>query len=205
MGGLGDVFLTSFIGLAERNAGTILGLFVGNAVRFGDSIQLMHVATGCYLHSHDRRYSHDGGSGQQQITGYYGFDSNNYWLVLGPNGQPDDYKSREIVRNGDLIRLRHLETGRKLHSHQGIRSPVTSQQEVTGFGDPNSGDKNDHWRVELKLGGLWYERIHLRLIHVESSHALHSHYGHSDPEQTSGHQEITCYSGRDDNDWWRVK
>jgi hypothetical protein len=31
---------------------------------------------------------------------------------------------------------------------------------------------------------------------------LHSHSGASHKDHTAGQQEVTCFAGRDDNDWW---
>jgi dolichyl-phosphate-mannose--protein O-mannosyl transferase len=44
----------------------------------------------------------------------------------------------------------------------------------------------------------------MRLIHVNTNHALHSHFGYSHPNWTASQQEVTGFSGRDDNDWWSL-
>jgi len=171
------------------------------AVRYDDDIKLSHLWTGMTLHSHPLNYGHPGSSGQQQVTAFEGYDANDCWLVKGPDGQPDYYKAGECVRNGDVIRLMHVQTGRNLHSHSGHPSPVTGQQEVTCFGDNGVGDFNDNWRVELD-DNRWYAGSRLRLIHVATDCALHSHPHQSDPQWTAGQQEVTAYPYRDDNDWW---
>ncbi len=40
----------------------------------------------------------------------------------------------------------HLGTGSNLHTH-GIRSPLSNQHEVTGFGQAGEGDSGDDWKV----------------------------------------------------------
>ena len=56
--------------------------------------------------------------------------------------------------------------------------------------------------MEVDGGGEWKAGKRVRLIHVPTDHALHSHGGWSHPEWTMGQQEVTCYQWRDDNDWW---
>ena len=55
----------------------------------------------------------------------------------------------ELVRDGQLVRLEHLATGRNLHSHR-EPAPVTKRHfQVTGYGENGTGDANDVWRVHL--------------------------------------------------------
>lgn len=91
-----------------------------------------------------------------------------------------------------------MTTGRNLHSHKGVKSPATGQQEVTCFGDKGEGDNNDFWIIEFeknnckehKLGKLFLQKFfklddklrtgtYFRLVHKTTNHALHSHEGHS--------------------------
>jgi hypothetical protein len=99
-----------------------------------------------------------------------------------------------------VVRLEHVLTKRNLHSHGGIPSPITKQQEVTCFGTNGVGDGNDNWRVEVEGGGQWAYGKRLRLIHVSTNHALHSHEPFTHPTYTAGQQEVTGFPGRDDND-----
>jgi dolichyl-phosphate-mannose--protein O-mannosyl transferase len=154
------------------------------------------------LHSHALNYGHPGTSGQQQVTAFGGYDDNDLWRVKGPHGQPESSRQGQAVQHGEIVRLEHISTRRNLHSHGGIPSPVTGQQEVTGFGSNGIGDSNDNWRVEVEGGGWWTPGKRVRLIHANTNHALHSHSGFSHPSWTAGQQEVTGFAGRDDNDWW---
>jgi dolichyl-phosphate-mannose--protein O-mannosyl transferase len=120
--------------------------------------------------------------------------------VKVPHGQPEFDKAGEPVRHGDVIRLEHLNTHVNLHSHRNYPSPITGQQEVTGFGHAENGDGHDNWRVEVYCRGIWYVGRKIKLIHVDTNHALHSHAGFYVGEQ----QEVTCFHDRDANDWWKV-
>ncbi len=180
------------------------GLFFGPPVRFGEVITLKHRATGAKLHSHRCDYSHPGGSGQQQVTGFNRGNSDDLWKVLGPHPEPLAYGDGKAVVNGDSVRLRHQTTGRYLHSHGGFVSPATRQQEVTAFGEDGRGDDNDNWVVQLRFGDLWRRRSWLRLVHSNTRAALHSHAGHEIATCWEAQQEVTGFSGRDRNDWWSV-
>ncbi|WP_198351761.1 C1 family peptidase [Streptomyces typhae] len=174
----------------------------GVSVRHGATLRVRHAMTWANLHSHPYVYGHPGSSGQQQVTCYDGADDNDLWIVRGPDGTPSDHRVGQQVSHGDLIRLEHMATRRNLHSHGGVPSPVTGQQEVTCFGEGGQGDGNDTWRVEIEGGGTWQAGRRIRLIHVATGHALHSHRGHAHPDWTMGQQEVTCFAGRDANDLW---
>ncbi len=165
-------------------------------------IRLVHMATRCHLHSHSIDYNHPKTSGQQQITAFAGSDANDYWIVKGPDGKSESFKTGQPIENGDIIRLEHQATRMNLHSHRGFLSPITSQQEVTAFGVDGVGNFNDNWIVEVDGGERWYMSKRVRLIHAKTRCTLHSHAGQSHSEYTTGQQEVTCFAGRDDNDWW---
>lgn len=95
------------------------------------------------------------------------------------------------------MRLRHVATGTYLGSPRGSRSPVTGQQGV------RAGSSPDEWTVEVDGGGTWTAGARIRLVHVATGVTLHSHL-HSDERTTGGQQEVTGFTGRDDNDWWTV-
>ena len=172
-------------------------------VRTGDVVKLSHVWTGRTLHSHGLAYTHPGTSGQQQVTAFDGSDDNDLWRLAAPHGNAVGVGDGHALRHGDVLRLRHVETSRHLHSHRGFPSPVTGQQEVTAFGRGGAGDTNDDWRVEVDGGGRWRGGSRVRLVHVATGVALHSHRA-SDPQLTAGQQEVTGFAGRDGNDWWSL-
>jgi hypothetical protein len=174
----------------------------GQPARYGANIKAVHWVTGHTLHSHAINYSHSGSSKQQQVTCFGALDDNDWWRIKGPHGSPDGYKAGQAVQHGDIIRLEHVLTKRNLHSHGGFPSPVTRQQEVTCFGSNGIGDGNDNWRVEVEGEGTWAFGKRLRLVHVSTNHALHSHAWQTHPTYTVGQQEVTGYSLRDDNDRW---
>lgn len=65
-------------------------------------------------------------------------DENNLWFIKSYKGRRplwNDTQPITLVRNGDFVRLDHLETARNLHSHR-KPSPITkSHLQVTAYGE----------------------------------------------------------------------
>lgn len=109
-------------------------IFFFVAIVYGSLITLRHLdSVNGYLHSHKAFYPE--GSQQQQITLYPFRDDNNWWRILKANETEqkliedlmanDNKTPLQYVRNGDLVRLEHVETApRKLHSHD-EPAPIT--------------------------------------------------------------------------------
>ncbi|KAJ1798616.1 Dolichyl-phosphate-mannose--protein mannosyltransferase 1, partial [Coemansia sp. RSA 2399] len=139
---------------------TLDGVNLGHTPRdiyYGSRVRIRHDATNAgYLHSHLSNY--ETGSKQQQVT-LYGFrDDNNYWVLTRTDAAEEKYANSsdptalQQIKDGDIVRLLHWKTFRRLHSHN-ERPPVTTndyQNEVTGYGwEGFKGDSNDHWRVQI--------------------------------------------------------
>ncbi|KAK9455094.1 Dolichyl-phosphate-mannose-protein mannosyltransferase-domain-containing protein [Dipodascopsis uninucleata] len=175
-------------------------------VALGSHVTIRHLNTqGGYLHSHDHLYP--GGSKQQQITLYPHKDDNNIWLIDNiTSDNPIDFRAVSepvFLRNGDLIRLEHISTNRRLHSHD-VRPPVTEadwQNEVSAYGYKGfNGDANDHFRIEIveskSKPGKSCEYVRaietkFRLIHTITGCALFSHKIKL-PSWGYEQQEVTC-------------
>ncbi|RDW63878.1 hypothetical protein BP5796_10380 [Coleophoma crateriformis] len=187
-------------------------------VAFGSRISIRHHNTqGGYLHSHNLMYPT--GSKQQQITLYPHKDENNVWIAenqtapLDSNGQPingsrayDNISPPTFIKDGDTIKLYHITTDRRLHSHD-VRPPVTEadwQNEVSAYGyEGFEGDANDFFRVEIiksMSDGLEAkERLRtiqtkFKLVHIMTGCVLFSHKVKL-PDWASEQQEVTCAKG----------
>lgn len=174
-------------------------------VVYGSGICLQHLETKRNLNT-ERGFegvSHFSASDQQQVSTVSNVTTSTTWVVKGPHKQGERYNftPKMIIRNGDIIRLEHYNTQKNLHSHTGHRSAATKQQEVTCYGQDGVGDGNDDWRVEV-IGGdqVWAISSTVRLIHVNTKCALHSHNHNLD----KNNNEVTCYQKRDANDMWVV-
>lgn len=186
-------------------------------VAFGSTVSIRHHNTqGGYLHSHPSMYP--GGSNQQQITLYPHKDDNNLWLlenqtqpvdalnVTIPGPQAWSNLPTEWIRDGDILKLYHTPTHRRLHSHD-VRPPVTEadwQNEVSAYGyEGFEGDANDLFRVEIirsmSDGAVAKQRLRtietkFKLVHVMSGCVLFSHKVKL-PDWGYEQQEVTCARG----------
>ncbi|KAI8377651.1 MIR motif-containing protein [Radiomyces spectabilis] len=183
----------------ESNASYESGFPKDDIVRYGDHIYLKHCATGRLLSSNDEAY--EGGSGQQMVFASDDGDENvSVWKILTPSGSEE--RPGYEVGYDDILRLKHLGTGRHLHSHE-IESPITGQQEVSGFGNDDESDDNDLWVLE-RLGegdedSLWHVDTPVILRHAQTRNTLHSHNEAYDDEKN----EVTAYGAEsDENDAW---
>lgn len=178
-------------------------------VGYGSVVTIRHVHTqGGYLHSHPHAYP--GGSKQQQITLYPHRDENNKWRIVNasaPDAPPSydwDNIPLEYILTGSKIRLEHLNSDKRLHSHD-VRPPVSEvdfQNEVSGYGfEGFAGDANDDFVVEITKetrGRDRYARHRLRALrtHFRLRHAMTGCYLFSHkvklPDWGFEQQEVTC-------------
>jgi dolichyl-phosphate-mannose--protein O-mannosyl transferase len=168
----------------------------------GSIIKLKHKETNTRLHSHNVPYGT--GSGQQSVTGYPGSgDSNSYWIVKGPHGHT--CTPGTPIKNKEVIRLEHSNTGKNLHSHL-HQSPLSQQQEVSCF--QKEGDTGDNFRIVLndEKEEFWKQGKMMKFQHVDTGKYLHTHnirYRHPIPGQT----EVTCFHEfqNRENNWMVVE
>lgn len=164
-------------------------------------ITLKHLNThGGYLHSHDHLY--EGGSSQQQVTLYPHLDENNKWAIELYNETSEPFEFIPIT-DGTKIRLNHIVTNRRLHSHD-IRPAVSEiewQNEASCYGfEGFEGDPNDDFIVEivkdLSVPGEAQKRLRaidtvFRLRHAMTGCYLWSHETKL-PKWGFEQQEVTC-------------
>ncbi len=196
-------------------------------VILGSRVRIRHYNTqGGYLHSHDLMYPT--GSKQQQITLYPHKDENNIWLLENQT-QPEgldgpieginawDTTMPTQIEDGMVLRLYHLSTDRRLHSHD-VRPPVSEeewQNEVSAYGYAGfDGDANDLFKVEIvkSMSEGAASKTHLRtietkfrLIHSMTGCALFSHSVKL-PDWATEQQEVTCAKqGTIPNSIWYIE
>lgn len=145
-------------------------------VTCGSVIKLSHIEKGTkyYLSSDGQRINGRGSSGQQLVTASP--ESNlmsSLWIVKEGHGEPPCPTGTK-VRLVSKFRLTHLETGANLHSHD-RRSPLSSQQEVTGYGEHGEGDESDDWMLHPKTrtrDAYWRIGEDYFMSHFETHHYL---------------------------------
>ncbi|XP_050702839.1 protein O-mannosyl-transferase 2-like isoform X2 [Eriocheir sinensis] len=211
--GNGDGFYSSAF-QSQLEGNSLYNASMPLELAFGAEVTLKNARTGGgYLHSHIHLYPEGVGARQQQITTYSHKDFNNRWLVKKWNAEPADWDDEEapieLVKNGDLVRLEHVPTGRNLHSHR-EPAPVTKRHhQITGYGENGEGDVNDVWRVEVE-GGAEGEVVktvvhRLRFIHYLVGCALMSHNKQL-PKWGYEQMEVTCNPNvHDTNNLWNIE
>lgn len=177
---------------------------------------------GAYLHSHWHLYPEGIGARQQQVTTYSHKDSNNKWIIK--RAFDDETKQTRddgdiYVRDGDMIRLEHVNTRRNLHSHFEL-APITKRHyQVTCYGQDGLGDANDIWilkkekRVKIiEIGDkeneddrVYTVKTRFMLIHYITNCALHSH-SRQLPKWAYDQLEVTCNPKlHDKNNFWNIE
>ncbi|KAG7484792.1 hypothetical protein MATL_G00054010 [Megalops atlanticus] len=150
------------------------------------------------LHSHDVRYG--SGSGQQSVTGVTTVeDSNSYWSVRGTSSEA--CRRGTPVRCGQTIRLTHVNTGRNLHSHY-FASPLSSNQEVSAFGEEGEGDSLDEWTV-LCGGAVWQRDESVRFQHA-ATEGLLSVTGEQYGRPIHGQREVHAMATPNQHNYWKA-
>jgi hypothetical protein len=170
------------------------------SLRIGDCIKLKHKLNNLSLKGlADKKYFHTNSSMQNVVcTDTVG----DWWIVKGAHGVTRWTGSIGLpVAKEQVIRLEHVDSGMMLHSHKGVPSPMSKQQEVTLFGENGFGDSNDNWKITDVADGLIKKGSVIKLVHVATNHALHAHSF----KLITGEGEVTGYSGRDTNDFWIIE
>eukprot|EP00540_Astrosyne_radiata_P011051 CAMPEP_0116857312 /NCGR_PEP_ID=MMETSP0418-20121206/20474_1 /TAXON_ID=1158023 /ORGANISM="Astrosyne radiata, Strain 13vi08-1A" /LENGTH=226 /DNA_ID=CAMNT_0004490963 /DNA_START=56 /DNA_END=737 /DNA_ORIENTATION=+ len=109
---------------------------------------------------------------------------------------------------GSKIRLVHVGTKKCLHTH-GIPSPLSRQQEITGFGEDGVGDTGDDWKVECSTK-VWMRDQKVRLRHVDTGKYLGGSANVKFTQQNCGHScpilhHLEAFGRKQSDDYSLVK
>uniref|UniRef100_A0A7R9W406 MIR domain-containing protein n=1 Tax=Pseudictyota dubia TaxID=2749911 RepID=A0A7R9W406_9STRA len=180
-------------------------------VTCGSAVKLTHYETGDKYFLHSANQNMGSGSGQQVVTlipnkGKQG----SLWLIREGDDQPD-CSPGEPIECGQRIRLTHLHTQKNLHTHL-IRSPLSRQQEVSGYGEGGEGDSGDDWIVVCGSGAKYLKRgTKFRLQHVDTKRYLSATEQVKFTEQNCGgncpilhHLEVAARSSPDRNTEFKI-
>lgn len=154
-------------------------------VTCGSAVKLTHIESGSknFLYSENKNLG--GGSGQQIVTWIPDRSATGaLWLVRGPDGE-EECEPGTPVQCGSKVRFTHTETRRNLHTH-GIQSPLSRQQEITGYGEDGTGDTGDDWVVECS-GKYWMREKPVRFLNKDTSRYLGGSNNVKFTQQNCGH------------------
>ncbi|XP_046858091.1 stromal cell-derived factor 2-like [Xenia sp. Carnegie-2017] len=167
-------------------------------VTCGSAVKLLNPYHNVRLHSHEVKYG--SGSGQQSVTGVGAQDDiNSLWIAKGKTGTP--CKRGNPIKCGSTIRLVHQSTQRYLHSHL-FQSPLSSNQEVSAFGEHGVGDDGDHWSVICSTK-YWNRSDKVRFKHTLTKKYLHIS-GATFGRPISGQSEVSAYSYTEPGNEWKA-
>ena len=104
-------------------------------------VRLIHKNSKRYLHSHTKNLR----SKFNEVIVIDQRDENNVWMLTDvAQSSARSQDGHDIIHYGDVIRVKHKETGQMLHSH-GEERQQGNQYEVVTFG--KTPDENDSWIV----------------------------------------------------------
>lgn len=158
-------------------------------VTCGSGVKLRHEQSRAYyLNSVGHNWG--AGSGQQVVTAMKSkTEPSTLWQVRGAhNSTAEACTLGTPIRCGQLVRLTHVQTKKNLHSHH-IRSVLSGEQEVAGFGDEGEGDDGDNWKVVCD-GKYWNRDKYVKFQHVQTRRYLTSSTSNKFNEQNCPHCPI---------------
>ncbi|KAL0479647.1 hypothetical protein AKO1_010982 [Acrasis kona] len=116
----------------------------GSPIQHDSKIRLVHANTNFYLHSHLHQSPL---SRQQEVSCYQGTDTGDNWTVDLINAGA----SAKWIQ-GTPVRLKHVDTGKYLHSHNfKFGHPIPGQFEITAF-DQKENSEN----IWIAEEGVYY-------------------------------------------------
>mmetsp|Transcript_231 Transcript_231/g.514 ORF Transcript_231/g.514 Transcript_231/m.514 type:complete len:223 (-) Transcript_231:182-850(-) len=183
----------------------------GKFVTCGSAVKLTHTESGGKYFLNSANQNLGSGSGQQIVTLIPNRGKHqSLWLIREAHDTPQCLPG-EPIKCGQQIRLTHLATNKNLHTHL-IRSPLSRQQEVSGFGEGGEGDRGDNWTVVCGSGQKYLERdAKFRLQHVDTKRFLSATEQVKFTEQNCGgncpilhHLEVAARSSPDRNTDFKI-
>lgn len=176
-------------------------------VHYGSTITIKHLSTMKYLHSH--AYNYKSGSQEQQVTLFNAQnDVASEWIVETRHKSAEGELQKELreVKDGDIIRLFHKDTGRFLRVND-VRPPITEHEYANEVSCHSSraellGDFNYEFKVRMMSKSETSENnlpmIKLRaaesvfqLVHQGTKCIM---FGHAEklPTWAFGQSEVLC-------------
>ncbi|KAE8266621.1 hypothetical protein A4X09_0g5721 [Tilletia walkeri] len=133
-------------------------LQLSKRVHYYDRVMFKHKGTDAYLHSHAEKYplKYDDGrisSQGQQVTGYPHNDTNNWFQLIPTKAIPESPANERAVRNGDVVRLLHVNTESYLMSHD-VASPLTTTNTEFTTTPANETATYDNTLFEIRISDI---------------------------------------------------
>ncbi|PVU97499.1 hypothetical protein BB561_000513 [Smittium simulii] len=173
-------------------------------IYYGSVVRIKHTNSNSgYIHSHAHDWVNEKSSKQQQVTIYGHPDGNNLFAIEPAFNTT--VKEKTKVKNGDIIRLQHVPTKKRIHSHD-VKPPLSTDSgkfEVSGYGALNfPGDSNDNFKIEIVYGDkkspdsfneLEAINTKFRIVHVSQKCVLYNSKKKL-PKYAFEQHELVCMS-----------
>mmetsp|Transcript_6149 Transcript_6149/g.5077 ORF Transcript_6149/g.5077 Transcript_6149/m.5077 type:complete len:254 (+) Transcript_6149:44-805(+) len=181
-----------------------------NIITCGSAIKINNLISSSdddnYYYIRSSGISWGSGSGQQIVTVRRGGQEDNndfYWLIELSTSTTSSLNNQHCISGdpikcGSVLRLKHINTGKYLHSHKDP-SNLSGQQEVTGYDGIDDDDGDDDWVIECN-NNYWLMNIPIQLKHNNTNKYLTSSYkyiyndGNCPGCPIIGDREIACKS-----------
>ncbi|KAI8607290.1 MIR motif-containing protein, partial [Chytriomyces sp. MP71] len=179
-------------------------------VSYGSYISLRHEASPCgYVTSGSSRYL----KGSQMHTVWCGakddssamFSIEHRYIMNSGGIENPPTHPEELLKDGDIIRLKHTNTLRWLRSHD-FRPALqnnTAQSEVCTHGDPKTSDFDDLWQIETapRNAPVRAMQTRLRLVHFQRKCSLMSR-----TFKNGSYSEVSCVQNKERvGTVWRIE
>lgn len=142
----------------------------------------------------------------QQVVGIKEFDMNSWWQVLPTKElDEDELKDGVKVHHNDIIRLKHLETGTILLTHD-VASPILSTNEEVTTVEPDTRYNETLFKIILEDSNnndVWHTHLSpFKLLHMDTKVAVWTH-DQALPEWGLGLQDVNGNKNTNENsNYW---
>ncbi|KAJ2665601.1 hypothetical protein IWW48_000052 [Coemansia sp. RSA 1200] len=170
-------------------------------VTSGSTLKLSHTKSNTRLTMPQVGYGT--GSQQQAVTTQSDASQTKaLWSIELASDSDSESARGSQIPCGSRIRLVNSDTNHSLHSHGNHKSPMSGNQEVSGY---EGRDAGDFWTVECAAKGaekFWLREAPVYFKHVDTGKYLQSLPNKKYRHPISGHQEVSAGKKADANAQW---
>jgi hypothetical protein len=179
---------------------------LGKKVKYNKKVFFIHLQTKNTLHSHTVKYKN---KDLQEVTCFKERDSNDYFTILQESRLKPNQKNKNSESSKDYIKkdkdiiLLHHETQKAVHLDTSLKSPTTKQSLISArkFDTINEGFI---WKFNIVYTPYGDDYIRSGVIVRIENHNIKLHSHGFNLDGGSWQQEVTGFSGKDDNNLWVV-
>jgi dolichyl-phosphate-mannose--protein O-mannosyl transferase len=179
---------------------------LGKKVKHNKKVFFIHLQTKNTLHSHTVKYKN---KDLQEVTCFKQRDSNDYFTILlesrlKPNQQnKNSESSKDYIKKDEDIILLHHETQKAVHLDTSSKSATTKQSLISAR-KLDTNNEGFIWKFNIAYSPYGDDYIRSGVIVRIENHNIKLHSHRLNLDGGSGQQEVTGFSGKEDNNLWVV-